>query len=162
MLKQKNISLDTELRMFKIGTNDMLGKFHRAVSRMASSPIMFTRSVSVNEGQEVLNTLTRRENSRATLSTNPKSLHALWMDYQNGIGGKKPEKLFTHEERGKVKHKYCVRKPFWELIERMIQNGFTANLEIDKVYNVYDRCGSLTNSLREIRRDKGGNMELHF
>ena len=44
----------------------------------------------------------------------------------------------------------------------MIQNEFTANLAIDKVYDVYGRCGSLTNILREIRRDKGGNMDLQI
>ena len=99
---------------------------------------------------------------RATLSGSPKSLHILWLEYQHGIGGRKPAKMFTPGERGRVKHKYCMRKPFWDLIARMIRNGFTAQVAIDKVYDVYGNHGSVTKILREIRKDKGGHPELQF
>ena len=65
--------------------------------------------------------------------------------------------MFTPGERGRVKHKYCIQKPFWELIAKMIRNGFTAQVAIDKVYDVYGNHGSVTKILCEIRKDKGGH-----
>ena len=70
--------------------------------------------------------------------------------------------MFTPGERGRVKHKYCIWKPFWDLISRMIQNGFTAQVAIDKVYDVYGNHGSVTKILCKIRKDKGGHPELQF
>ena len=119
-LKQQNITLESELHVMKRSLTDMVGKLHKAVSRMASSPLMYSTE---REGHGTLNTLTRSlTDSRATLSASPKSLHTLWLEYQHGIGGRKPAKMFTPGERGRVKHKYCIQKPFWELISRMIQN----------------------------------------
>jgi hypothetical protein len=46
----------------------------------------------------------------ATPSANPRSLHVLWNEYERGIGGRRPAKLFHIQERGKVKHKYHRRK----------------------------------------------------
>ena len=103
---------------------DMIGKLHKAVLRMPSSPLMYSRE---REGHGILNTLTRSlADSRATLSARPKSLHTLWLEYQHGIGSRKPTKMFIPGERGRVKHKYCMLKPFWELISRIIHNGFRA------------------------------------
>ena len=73
-----------------------------------------------------------------------------------------PAKMFTPAERGRVKHKYCMRKLFWQLISKMMQHGFTAQTAIDMVYEVYGNHGSVAKILREIRRDKGGHPEPVF
>jgi hypothetical protein len=53
-----------------------------------------------------------------SLSPNPKNLFELWQEYEIGIGGRKPAKLFTQKERGgSMKHKYCRRKVIWGIIE---------------------------------------------
>jgi hypothetical protein len=39
----------------------------------------------------------------STLSPTPRSLYILWQEYEVGIGGRKPARLFTPVERGKVK-----------------------------------------------------------
>ena len=44
----------------------------------------------------------------------------------------------------------------------MIQHGFTAQVAIDKVYDVHDNHGSVIKILRKIRRDKGGCPQLQF
>jgi hypothetical protein len=46
------------------------------------------------------------ELSRNLLSPNLRSLHDLWEEYQNGLGGRKPARLLTYNERGRVKHKF--------------------------------------------------------
>ena len=111
----------------------------------------------------LLNNNTHRD-LNATLSPCPKSLHILWMEYLHGIGGRKPAKDFTSEERGKQKHKYCLRKPFWDLTKHMINHGLSAQVAVDKIYNVYGNLGSVTKILRKIKRDKqnGGHPELQF
>ena len=127
---------------------------------MVNSLLMYSRA---REGHGTLSILTRSvANERATLSAILKSLHTLWLEYQHGIGGRKPTKFFTPVERGRVKHKYCMRKPFWELITKMVQHGFASQVAIDKVYEVYSNHGSVTKILREIRKDRGDYPELRF
>jgi regulator of replication initiation timing len=53
------------------------------------------------------------QGSVATLSPNPKNLFILWQEYEIGLGGRKAAKLFTREERGRVKHKYSRQKVVW-------------------------------------------------
>ncbi len=51
-----------------------------------------------------------RNDNPPTLSPNPKSLFDLWDEYLNGIGERKPARLFSKSERGRVKYKYSWRK----------------------------------------------------
>ena len=93
-------------------------------------------------------------------------MQILWAEYEFGVGGKKPAKLFTARERGKVKCWYSLRKPFWTLVERMIRFGYSHTNAIEKIESVYcsGRSMSVTQILREIRRDKqrGGNLALNI
>ena len=95
----------------RVSFTEMLGKVHKAVLQMASSPLMYSRA---GEGNGTLNTLIRSlVNLWATLSSSPKSPHTLWLEYQHKIGGRKPAKMFTPGERGRVKQKFCMCKLFW-------------------------------------------------
>ena len=101
---------------------------------------------------------------QATLSKCPRSLFVLWQEFEFGIGGRKPAKLFSNAERGKVRYSYSLRKHFWSLMQKMIRNGYTFNSAIDKIYDVYDRSRSVTKILRQIRIDSksGGHPQLSF
>jgi len=96
----------------------------------------------------------------------PQTLEILWTEYKFGVGCKKPAKLFTARERGKVKFSYSLWKPFWTLVERMIHFGYSHTNAIEKIESVYcsGRSMSVTQILREIRRDKqrGGNPVLNY
>jgi hypothetical protein len=46
----------------------------------------------------------------ATLSPVPQTIHALWLEYEFGIWGRKAAKDFTAAERGKAKYSYHRRK----------------------------------------------------
>ena len=100
--------------------------------------------------------------SRGTLCLSPIFLYTLWLEFEQGVGGRKPAKLFTPTERGRCKHKYCFRKPFWELVVQMIQSGYTSHTAIDKIYDAYGQFGSVTKMLREIKSNRGARMQLGF
>jgi hypothetical protein len=75
----------------------------------------------------------------ADLSPNPRTLYLLWDEYEQGIGGRKAARLFSREERGRAKHKYHRRKVVWDCIAAVVRAGFTAQVAIDRVYQVYLR-----------------------
>ena len=58
----------------------------------------------------------QKERISAKLSNHPRCLHLLWNEYEFGIGVNKAAKLFTPEEPGKMKHRYCLRKIFWDTV----------------------------------------------
>ena len=104
-----------------------------------------------------------QEGPPATLYPRPRRLQQLWEEWVSGIDGRKPACEFTSYERGQVKSKFCLRKPFWLLMERLIKTrGFDTQTALNKVHQVY--CGStMTNMLKRIQEDedKGGHQRLY-
>jgi hypothetical protein len=90
----------------------------------------------------------------ATLSANPRSLHVLWEEYEIGIGGRRAAKLFTKDERDKVKHKYHRRKMVWDLISTLVRGGLTAQVAIDRIYDLYGRADSVTTIINKLKKDR--------
>ena len=89
-------------------------------------------------------------------------LYMLWSEYEHGIGGCKPARHFTPQERGKCKWLYSFRFGFWSLVEKMIRRGHTSDTAIDAVYRTYGRSTPVSVVLRAIRKDKasGGHPNL--
>lgn len=102
----------------------------------------------------------------AKLSKIPKTLQLLWEEWENGIDGNKPAKLFTSQERGqdKVKHNFYKRKFFWNKCHEMIQgSGMSARSACNLIYNVYGTDKSVSYILDRLKRDKidrGGHPDL--
>jgi hypothetical protein len=92
----------------------------------------------------------------ACLSPNPKNLFEFWAEFQVGIGGRKPAKLFSSRERGgKTKYKYHRRLVVWRVISGLIRQGMTADAAIDCIYSVYGHQTSVTSIINSIRKEKG-------
>ena len=89
----------------------------------------------------------------ATLMPTPRSLHDLWNEFQQGVGGRKPARLFSFSERGRSKFKYCRRKIVWDLIAGLVRQGHTADAGIDRIYAVYGGQTSVTNIINGLQRD---------
>jgi hypothetical protein len=105
----------------------------------------------------------RIRDNNARLCRGPKTLHQLWDEWANGIGGMKASRLFTAAERGRVRHLYSKRKIFWDKICEMVRAGYLAEVAIDKVYDAYGDGESVTYILRQMQKDKrarGGHPEL--
>jgi hypothetical protein len=101
-------------------------------------------------------------NFAATISPTPRTLHELWQEYEFGIGGRKPAKDFTAQERGGVKHKYTRRKVVWDKIAEMVRGGWTAQAAIDRIYFVYGVNLCVTHIINRMKVDRalGGHPEL--
>ena len=61
----------------------------------------------------------------ARLELNPRNLGSLWLEYQHGIGGTLPARLWkkehtSHRTNGNWATMYCKRKPIYLLLERTI------------------------------------------
>jgi hypothetical protein len=92
----------------------------------------------------------------ACLSPNPKNLFELWSEFQVGIGGRKPAKLFSSSERGgKTKYKYHRRLVVWRIISGLIRQGMTSDAAIDCIYSIYGHQTSVTSIINSIRKEKG-------
>ena len=84
----------------------------------------------------------------------PNTVHDLWAEYQQGVGGRKPAKDFTSGERGAVRSVYSFRKPFWDKVAELVRAGDTATVACDKVYQAYGEGLGVTAILRKMRADR--------
>ena len=98
----------------------------------------------------------------SSLVKNPKTLHVLWEEWEFGVSGRKPAKLFNSMERGASKSAYSFRKGFWELCNGMIARGYSSSTAIDKIYSVYGGNLSVSKLLCLINKDQkdGGHIQL--
>ena len=99
----------------------------------------------------------------ASLSPLPKTIHALWHEYEFGIGGRKPARDFNATERGKNKHSYYRRKVVWDVIKNLVNAGWSANVACDRIYEIYGRNQPVTNIINRMlkdRKERGGHPNL--
>jgi hypothetical protein len=89
----------------------------------------------------------------AELSPTPRSVYILWEEYMNGIIGRKAARLFSAEERGRVKHKYCRRKVVWDLISRLVNAGLSAQVACDRIVAVYGDSTPVTRIIDQLKVD---------
>ena len=89
----------------------------------------------------------------ATLSSSPRTLNQLWDEFMVGIGGRKPARLFTREERGACKHKYHRRKVVWDRISLLVNAGLSAQVACDRIYDVYGHASTVTHIINSLRND---------
>ena len=191
-LRRQNDDLKNELIIFKESTTSMMKQMNTSIKRLSMLPVSRVMGVgrhsvthsasSVTQyltaggngitgvgahGLSGTNNIVEANDGRGyatTLTKCPKTLYVLWQEYEFGVGGRRPARLFNATERGRVKFNYSLRKGFWQLMDRMIRNGHTFNGAIDKIYSVYDRSRSVTEILRQIRKDAktGGHPQLAY
>ena len=81
----------------------------------------------------------RAARQNASLSSTPQTLYVSWEEYTKGLVGAKAAKHFTTKARGTVKHKYLLRKVFWDCVIRLVDFVLSANVAIDQIYTAYGR-----------------------
>ena len=180
-VRQQLENLDACLGAVHILTEGVCSKLHMHVTRicgnvrhlMLQAPVWrISNSITNTSTNTPSNTNTIDDVGTATpvpprpqplmLSRNLPSLYTLWIEYWQGIGGRKAARLYTRQERGgKLKFTYYRRKIVWDLIEHYVRRGDTAAAVIDCIYARYGRGSSVTTIINEIRKDKmnnGGQM----
>jgi hypothetical protein len=96
------------------------------------------------------------------LSKCPKDLFILWKEYEFGLEGRKPAKLFTSVEKGMVSSVYSKRHKVWKLIQDLInKRNEDSRVVIDSIYAAYGNV-SVTKIFKNIQRDEktGGHPNL--
>ena len=92
----------------------------------------------------------------ATLSKNPKTLHSLWREFEEGLGGRKAAKMFTARQRGRVKQMYYRRKVVWDTVAVLVRAGYTAETAVERIYDTYGQNQSVTKIIKRMLADKRG------
>ena len=151
-----------EFRQFKSDVKHELHTINRNVGRILVQPV--ARAVRNEDTQQDTQQSTQQSTRPpfvASLIRCPRDLYTLWQEYEFGIGGRKPARQFTPQERGKVKVQYSRRKCAWNVIERLIRSGYTAQTACDKIYEVYGHV-SICKIIDRLRADAktGGNPAL--
>ena len=86
-----------------------------------------------------------------------KTLSQLWSEYQYGLGGNKPARLFSVSERNvpSIKFRYHWRKKFWNAVVQLVRHT-PAELAIERLGQVYgvNQAGGLSGFSKRVGRDK--------
>ena len=145
----------------------MLRKLDRLQRRMAAVPGVRGRKGdttydAVEGGDEGRIGGHQRAVRRDLLSKSSKDLFILWKEYEFGLGGRKPARLFTVVEKGMMSSVYSKRNKVWTLIQRLINKRHEdSKVVIDSIYDVYGPI-SVTEIIRKIQQDgkTGGHPNL--
>jgi hypothetical protein len=133
------------------------GKINRNLARIGQNPVRRARAPNQQANQDQA----PAQQNPATLCRNPRTLYVLWQEYMEGVGGRKAARLFTAQERGRVKYNYHRRKVAWETIAIMVRAGNNADVAIDKIYEVYGRQNRVTIIINRMRQDRVTYHDLH-
>jgi hypothetical protein len=81
---------------------------------------------------------------------------SLWTEWEFGIGGRKPAKDWTREERGhpKSKQMYHRRRNIWRVQDYLIRKGHNIQSANDLILQTYGMGTSLTKISERIVKDK--------
>ena len=124
--------------------NAQLEKMHRHILRLMRMPA--NRRAAADEELAIAaenrtsnNTVTNTAEVPlvACLSKCPRTLHALWNEWEVGSATQKPVRLWTAQERGAEKHSIYKRKFLWETVSELVRAGHNAQAACDMIYNVY-------------------------
>ena len=101
----------------------------------------------------------------ADLSTSPKTLHDLCLEYTMGLGGRKAAKFFTATERGskRNRYRYCRRKVFWDCVAKHINAGYAVDTVLTRIRECYGQTMPVSDLLKMMAKDRklrGGHPNL--
>lgn len=101
----------------------------------------------------------------ANLCDRPSSLVMLWDEYINGIDNNKPAEQFSRAEVNVNKAmavRYGRRNTFWKTMKRLVDQGHSHQVAINRIRNAYGWHSSVTQILKKMNADKknGGHPNL--
>ena len=138
--------LDVPLRMLSLGEDAQ----YPQGEEWCNSPLWYSELTDEANDDEASGAVAQG----STLGPNPRSLYMLWDEYENDIGGRKAARLFSREERGKVKDKFHWRKVVWDCVATLVRAGLTAQVSIDHIHHIYGENTTVTNIINRMRHDR--------
>ena len=145
-----------ELENLRNSHNENITRMHTTIRRIIFFPNnrrSTNTELEQQTDQDRLLILDRTSSNSASLSKCPRTLYALWNEYEFGLNGQKAAKNFTSRERGKSRFTYSRRKVFWDKVIELVRAGHTSFTAIDLISNVY-RNRSVTQTINLMMRDK--------
>ena len=88
--------------------------------------------------QELSSQRQQELSSRTKLSKKPKDLYALWREWEHGINGNTPARMFTSRDRKNCRAKFSQRKVFWDFVSGMLLSGYDLVTVISLIVDAYD------------------------
>ena len=170
VIRKQNEVLHTELDITKTHICKKLKYMADTMNRIAAIPATMSEKRYLNLTSTDTNPSlsyspllpTGPKKQAAKLCRNPKSLYMLWNEYEFGIGGRRPAKTFSKEERGTDRFNYYKRNIFWSLVVEMVHRGRSANDAIDKIYQAYGYKTSVTKIIKKLQDDKKNHFRQFF
>ena len=90
----------------------------------------------------------------AVLSSKPANLYTLWAEWHQGVGGLKPARLFTAEERGRSRFKFSRRKIVWDAVQALILSGDSHQVAVDKIYQQYGENLTVSQIISKMQKER--------
>ena len=157
-------SMQEQLRALHLQLATLKGAIHRLEQQMEDEKVRSNRHyqplqanikrIALSPGKPIGRPESRYVTPSITLSQNPRTLYDLWDEYTLGLGGRKPAKDYTPNERGKVKYKYTRRKIVWDTISTLTNSGLHSHVAIDRIYDYYGREKTVTQIINLMRSDR--------
>ena len=136
--------------------NENISRMHTTIRRINFFPTNRRLTDNDLERQTEQETLAMMNNVSSSLSKCPRTLYALWNEYEFGVNGQKAAKNFTSRERGANRFTYSRRKVFWDKVRELVRAGHTSFTTIDLISNVY-RNRSVTQIINVMLKYKRRN-----
>jgi hypothetical protein len=164
-------NVDNNLKSYEANRKQDMASIKKCMTKINKLPLTPRRRIHTATDDDGEDTPAAEEDTPqhnmpaadASLSKTPHDLYELWDEYDVGIGGRKPAKNFTAQEKGRCKATYCRRKLFWDLIKRVINHSDTDyRTAIDQIYGVYGYL-SITKLHKKVLADEkiGGHPRLY-
>jgi hypothetical protein len=122
------------------------------IRRIAVDPVVRRAAVVANEPNGGAGAVVP-----ADLSPTPRTLHLLWDEYEQGIGTQSSTTFFKRGERESQTHE-SPKKVVWDCIAALVRAGFTSQVTIDRVYQVYGENTTVTRIINRMKADRQAGM----
>lgn len=88
-----------------------------------------------------------------SLSRNPRCLYLLWLEYEQGIDGRKAATIFNAYDKCSNQQLYCERNTFLSKVIQMVNNaGWESDKAIDEIRAHYGTNLSVTSTMKNEKR----------
>ncbi len=168
-LRREVAELKEELKRRELKRDALLRKMNRNIIRMMRMPVN-RRAAAAEELEAAVDERPPNDNATnseetplvARLSKCPRTLHAIWNEWEVGSKTQKPVRLWNAAERGKQKASIYKRKFLWNKVSEMVRAGHSAHAACDMIYAAYGDNLSVTVILRRLQADArtGGHPQL--
>ena len=158
-LRREIRELKIEMMEERTVAENKLNKIMAALNRLSRSPPAMFRQRNgaphnVPAGADPAPLPAQPAPLTAVLSSKPANLYILWAEWHQGVGGLKPARLFTAEERGHSRFKFSRRKIVWDAVQALVLSGDSHQVAVDKLYQQYGENLTVSQIISKMQKER--------